>query len=86
MNKLQEPLAIIFLLIMMLLFANMAGVALDKEEKARHDMIENREPQRLSIPKPNQIQRLLRSSHEPIPHHIQNWQPCVDLPHHHPKH
>lgn len=41
MNKLQETLAIIFLLIMMLLFANMAGVALDKEEKARHDMIEN---------------------------------------------
>lgn len=41
MNKLQETIAMIFLLIFMLFFANMAGVALDKEEKARHDMIEN---------------------------------------------
>lgn len=41
MNKLQEILAIIFLLIMMLLFVNMAGVALGKEEKSRQLMIES---------------------------------------------
>lgn len=41
MKLLKDFLTFLFLFVFMLFFANMAGVALDKEEKARHDMIEN---------------------------------------------
>ena len=41
MKLLKDFLAFLFLFVFMLFFANMAGVAIDKEEKSRQLMIES---------------------------------------------